>query len=414
MGEREKSDGTVTLGGGDPVALTQALVRTPSVNPELEEGGTGEKAVAELAAGWLARWGYDTSTTSVAEGRFNVIARLGARSRDGSHRRARSLLLNGHLDTVGVSGMAAPFSGDIRDGRLWGRGAADMKAGIACILAAAAELSRNRADVSGELVVALTADEEHASLGMQDLIRSGVRADAAVVCEPTGLAIMPAHKGFLWIDFRVPGRAAHGSRPDEGVDAISRAGYLLVALENEARRLQSGTSHPLLGPASLHAGTIRGGTAPSVYPDSCDLVVERRMLPDETPEAVMVEMEAVAARAEQACPGLGATTKKGLFRPGTEVPADSPVVTGLLRACARNSVPGKVRGMSAWVDAGFLNQAGIPAVCFGPGSIAQAHTNNEWVRVSEIRRCARVLSDFARRFLRHPPTWSGWLPRSPR
>jgi len=296
--------------------------------------------------------------------------------------------------------MAAPFSGDLRDGRLWGRGAADMKAGIACILAAAAELSRKGRDAPGELIVALTADEEHASLGMQALVRSGVRTDAAVVCEPTGLAVMPAHKGFLWIDFHVPGRAAHGSRPDKGVDAITRTGHLLVALENEAQRLQSGTSHPLLGPASLHAGTIRGGTAPSVYPDSCDLVVERRMLPSETPEAVMLEMAAVAARAEQACPGLGATAKKGLFRAGTEVPADSPVATGLIRACARHGLPGQIRGMSAWVDAGFLNQAGIPAVCFGPGSIARAHTDDEWVRVSEIQAGARVLSEFTRRFLR--------------
>ena len=378
----------------DPVDMTRRLVRTPSVNPGLEKGGAGERAVAELAAGWLSGWGYETVVTEVSPGRSNVVSRRGGGS-------GPSLLLNGHLDTVGVSGMTEPFSGAVREGRLYGRGAADMKAGVACILAAAAELAAEPASgpIPGELIVALTADEEHASIGMEALVASGVAADAAVVCEPTSLAVMPAHKGFLWIDARVTGRAAHGSRPDAGVDAIAHMGHMLVAFEEEAKRLGRETGHGLLGPASLHAGTIRGGSAPSVYPDRCDLVVERRTLPGETAASVMGETERVVAAARQRCPELNASIEPGLFRAATEVPVSSPLVTGLRRACARAGLPGDVRGMSAWVDACFLNESGTQAVCFGPGSIAQAHTADEWVSVSEIETCARVLGDFSRRFL---------------
>ena len=374
----------------DPVDMTRRLVRTPSVNPGLEKGGAGEGAVAELAAGWLAGWGYETAITEVSAGRCNVVSRRGGGS-------GPSLLLNGHLDTVGVSGMTEPFSGAVREGRLYGRGAADMKSGVACILAVAAELASG--DIPGELIVALTADEEHASIGMDALVGSGVAADAAVVCEPTGLAVMPAHKGFLWIDVRVAGRAAHGSRPDAGIDAIAHMGHLLVAFEEEAERLGGETGHPLLGPASLHAGTIRGGSAPSVYPDRCHLVVERRTLPGETAATVMDETARVAAAARRRCPELDASVEPGLFRAATEVPVSSSLVEGLRRACARAGLPGDVRGMSAWVDACFLNESGTPAVCFGPGSIAQAHTADEWVSVAEIETCAQVLTDFSRRFL---------------
>ena len=381
----------------DVVELTRRLVRTPSVNPELEAGGAAEGEVAELSWRWLREWGYDPELAEVSPGRFNVVARRGGGA-------GPSLLLNGHLDTVGVAGMDDPFSGSVRDGRLHGRGAADMKSGVACALAVGAALAD--AEIPGELIIALTADEEHASIGMEALVRGGVRADAAVVCEPTSLAIMPAHKGFMWMDVHTVGRAAHGSRPALGVDAIAHMGRVIVAFDEESGRLSRRAGHPLLGPASLHAGTVRGGSAPSVYPDRCHLVVERRTLPGETAEQVMREAEQVLARARREHPGIEARIEPGLFRAGTEVAVDSPLVRGLRDACKRiggrsasGIVAGKVRGMSAWVDACFLNQHGIPAVCFGPGSIAQAHAAKEWVEVAEIRRCAEILTDFARRFL---------------
>ena len=375
----------------DPVAMTQHLVRIPSVNPLLEDGGDGEGTVAALVAEWLGDWGYRPTVVEVAPGRHNVVARRGAGA-------GPSLLLNGHMDTVGVAGMAEPFSGAIREGRMYGRGSADMKSGVACALAVAAELAE--AEIPGELIIALTADEEHASVGMAALVADGVGADAAVVCEPTSLTVMPAHKGFLWIDAHVKGRAAHGSRPELGVDAIAHMGRLLIAFEEEAHRLARETDHALLGAASLHAGTIKGGSAPSVYPDCCHLVVERRTLPGETADSVMAEVEEVLARAGERCPGLEGRVDRGLFRAATEVPASSPLVAGLREACMRSDLPGTLKGMSAWVDACFLNEHGTPAVCFGPGSIAQAHAAVEWVSVAEIETCARILTDFARWFLR--------------
>lgn len=367
---------------GDVVALTQLLVRTPSVNPVLESGGAGEPAVASLCARWLEAWGYRTRKKEVAPGRWNVTAELGSAS--------PVTLLNGHLDTVGVAGMSIePFSAEIRDGCLWGRGSADMKGGVAAILAAAHRFANAGAQASGTLIVALTADEEHASLGMQALLAEPVVADRAVVCEPTSLAVMPAHKGFLWLTARFAGVAAHGSRPEVGVDAVRHAGLYMAALETLHAALVEGPHHPLLGPASFHYGRIRGGVAPSVYPDACTVEIERRTLPHEGREVEQEFSDALArVQAEQGCE---ATLEVDLYRPGSDVAPDAPVVSALLQALGAEGLPEAVEGMTAWVDAAFLNEAGIPAVCFGPGSIDQAHTANEFVEVEQLHSAAAVL-----------------------
>ena len=381
---------------GDPVALARALVATPSVNPELEESGAGEAAVAELTTEWLRGWGLSVEMSEVAPDRWNVVGRLEG---DGV---GPTLLLNGHLDTVGVAGMNVdPFEAELKEGRLWGRGSCDMKGGVAALLAATAKLARD--PFPGALVVALTADEEHASLGMETLVRSGVRADAAVVCEPTNLAVMPAHKGFVWVEAAFHGRAAHGSRPDAGVDAIEHAGRYLTALGALRSRLHAGEPHPLLGHGSFHAGTIDGGSAPSVYPDACRLVLERRTLPGENPAGIMEEFQAVLDDLAVEMPELEAKLTQGLARPATEVPSDSTLVKGLLAACTGEGVDPMLEGMTAWVDAAFLNEAGTPAVCFGPGSIAQAHSADEWIDPSEIVTCAAVLERFSHDFLQGGP-----------
>ncbi len=291
----------------------------------------------------------------------------------------------------------SPFGGEVREGRVWGRGSCDMKGGLAIILSTAAGLSR--LSHPGELVVALTADEEHASVGMQDFAGGGLRADGAVVCEPTELAVMPAHKGFLWVEAEFRGRAAHGSRPDQGVDAILHAARFLTALEPLGTRLRAGPPHPLLAHPSFHAGTIRGGSAPSVYPDRCHLVLERRTLPGEEPSAVLREFQEVLDGVRASFPDVDGTLEAGLFRPGTEVPADSDLVGALLGAVREEGLRPRVEGMTAWVDAAFLNEAGVPAVCFGPGSIARAHGAEEWVPVEELEAGARILVCFARSFL---------------
>lgn len=372
---------------GDPVALTRALVQTPSVNPGLESDGAGEARVAELCADLLRDWGFDTRMYEVAPGRPNVVARLPG---DGP-----TLLFNGHLDTVGVHGMTIdPFGATVRDGRLWGRGACDMKSGVAALLAAARRLAR--LSHRPNLVVALTADEENESVGMADLVEAGVDATLAVVCEPTELSVMPAHKGFVWIRTRFHGRAAHGSRPELGIDAIRHASRFLARLDHHAEELRRRAPHPLLGHGSFHAGTIRGGAAASVYPDFCELVLERRTLPGERVDDAVAPFRETLAALEVDEPDVAGEIEVTLQRPGTEVAPESPLVRRLLGALEAEGVDPRVRGMSAWVDAAYLNEAGVPAVCFGPGSIEQAHTDDEWVDVDQIRVCASVLERFAR------------------
>jgi acetylornithine deacetylase len=227
----------------------------------------------------------------------------------------------------------------------------------------------------------------------------GIQADAAVVAEPTSLAVMPAHKGFAWVEVAIEGRAAHGSRPEVGVDAIRHAAGFLQELDVLEVMLQRGDPHPLLGHGSFHAGTIRGGSAWSVYPDGCVVTLERRTLPGEPEYGFLAEVESALVRTMGRIPGLEAAVRLDLVRPATEVPADHPLVLGLVKASAHEGVEPRLEGMTAWVDAAYLNRAGIPAVCFGPGSIAQAHSADEWVDEEEIRAAARILERFVRDFL---------------
>jgi acetylornithine deacetylase len=377
---------------GDAVALTRELVRIESVNPGIEPGGSGEGEISAFVAELLSEWGLDAERSECAPGRFNVRASLGPG--DGP-----SLLLNGHLDTVGVADMTVDPFGALVDGdRMTGRGTCDMKAGLAVILAAVHRL--REAPLEGRLHVLFTADEEHASVGMQAAVADGVEADFGIVTEPTSLTVMPAHKGFAWVRAIARGRAAHGSRPDVGVDAIRSAARLLTALDDLERRLLDGPAHPLLGHGSLHAGTIQGGSAPSVYPEKCEVRLERRTLPAEDPAGFEAEVAELLKRVRRDHPDVSIELETELVRDGSDVPPDHPGVAGLLAALEAEGLDGRVEGMTAWVDAAFLNAAGIPSICFGPGSIEQAHSADEWVSLREIERGADALKRFARGFLR--------------
>jgi acetylornithine deacetylase len=216
------------------------------------------------------------------------------------------------------------------------------------------------------------------------------------VCEPTELAVMPAHKGFVWVKAVFEGRAAHGSLPAEGIDAIRHAALFVTELDRYVNALRGERLHPLLGHGSIHTGTISGGTAPSVYPDRCEVQLECRTLPGTRDDAVLADIDAILHDVRMREPNLRGSLEVTLARPGTEVPMSAGVVTGLLDGCRAHRLPPAVKGMTAWVDAAFLNEAGIPAVCFGPGSTAQAHTADEWIEISQIRACTDVLETFAR------------------
>jgi acetylornithine deacetylase len=377
----------------DALALTRALVRVDSRNPTLVPGAPGEGPAAALLAGVLRGWGARVELHEVAAGRPNVVARFGGAAG------GRTLMFNGHLDVVGTEGMAhAPFDADERDGLLYGRGSADMKGGIAAMCAAAARAAAG--GIAGEVVIAAVVDEEYESLGTRALLERGVRADAAIVTEPTRLALAPAHRGFAWVEVELRGRAAHGSRYDLGVDAIRHAGLLLAELDLlDADELPRRTPHPLLGRPSLHASTISGGVGWSTYPERCVLRVERRTLPGETAHDALGEVEAACARVRARRPEFDATLRLETAQLPSDVAVDAPVARLVTEAAqaVTGARPG-VEGLSAWTDAALLNEAGIPAVCYGPGDIALAHAAAEWVPTAEVEAVAAVLTDAARRW----------------
>lgn len=378
----------MTIARGDAVALTRELVRVDSRNPTLVPGAPGEGAVARALASVLETWGFRVDVRDAAPGRPNVVARAGSGA-------GRSLMFNGHLDVVGTDGMRHPaFDAEACDGRLYGRGSADMKGGVAAMCAAAARAVDQ--GLEGELIIAAVIDEECESLGTRALVEQGVRADAAIVTEPTRLAIAPAHRGFAWVRVIVHGRAAHGSRYDIGIDAVRYAALLLAELDAlEEQELVTHT-HPLLGHASLHASRIEGGSGMSTYPDRCVVDIERRTVPGETEEQVLAEVRAACERVRARRPQFRADVQMTFTQGPSDVAPEAPVVRALAAAIEAEGGAPTVEGLSAWTDAALLNEAGIPAICYGPGDIALAHSAEEWVPVAEVERATTVLTRLAR------------------
>ena len=375
---------------GDARALTETLVRVDSRNPTLVPGAPGETGCAHVLAEVLGGWGFRLEWQDVRDGRSNLLARIGT-----PDSAAPVLMFNGHLDVVGVEGMDhPPFSSVIDGDRLYGRGSCDMKAGIAAMSVAAWQAAQR--GIRGEIIIAAVIDEEFESLGTREMLARGTRADVAIVTEPTRLSICPAHRGFVWLDFAFTGRAAHGSRYDLGVDAIQHAAQLLSALDRFQHDVLPSRTHVLLGRASLHASTIAGGVGWSTYPDACHLRVERRTVPGETSATVLAEIEQILSALRANDSTFQVTVRIDTAQGPSDVAVDHPLVQRLDAAnLAVRGLPAAIEGLSAWTDAALLNDAGIPAVCFGPGDIALAHAATEYVPLSEIDTATAVLTTFA-------------------
>ncbi|MES2525086.1 MAG: ArgE/DapE family deacylase [Gemmatimonadota bacterium] len=368
----------------DPVALTEALVRIDSRNPSLVPGAPGERECAAFLASVLSGWGFAVALEEAAPGRPNVIARIGPTGRS-------PLVLNGHLDVVGTDGMLhEPFSAERRDGSIWGRGASDMKAGIAAMCVAAARASA-RGSLASEIIIAAVCDEEYESIGTRALLAGGLRATGAIVTEPTRMTICPAHKGFAWVEIALHGVAAHGSRYDIGVDAVRHAGLLLAALDRFESETLTGRTHPLLGRASLHAATIQGGTGWSTYAELCTLHVERRTLPGETAEGVMGEIETILDGLRAQRDSFRAESSLVCAQPPLDLALDAPLARAVIDGARAHGLSGEISGLPCWTDAALFDAAGIPALCFGPGDIGRAHSAQEWIECADIERAADVL-----------------------
>jgi len=367
------------------------LVRINSINPTLAPGAPGEREIGEYVARTLGAAGLEVERHEPEPGRVSVTGRL--RGRGGG----KSLMLNGHYDTVDVTGMAEPFSGAVRDGKLYGRGAYDMKGSVAACMAALKALADSNPPLRGDVVVAAVADEEYGSCGTADLARR-IKVDGAVVTEPTALQACLAHKGYLWIAVETAGRAAHGSRFQEGIDANMRMGRFLARLEELERELRSRRPHPLVGPPSLHAATLHGGTGVSTYAAACRLEIERRTVPGESEAQVMAEIQRLLDSLAAEDPTFEASATAFFVRDPFEVEPNAPIVETLVSAAAQElgrKLP--LVGDTPWMDSALLAAAGVETVVFGPAGQG-AHSAEEWVDLESVYATGDVLVETARRY----------------
>jgi acetylornithine deacetylase/succinyl-diaminopimelate desuccinylase family protein len=345
--------------------LVQALVRIPSVNPHGSPGieKPGEQECAEFVAAFLRECGAETELIEVAPGRPNVIGRFPSDA-PGKKR----LILAPHLDTVSVGGMVIdPFGGEIHDGKIWGRGATDTKGPMGAMLWSLRQLRDRIPHLGHEVWFAGLMGEEAGQEGARAFVKD-LRADFALIGEPTGRDIVYTHKGAYWINLRTRGRAAHASAPALGENAIYKMADVIRSIRDEISPRLASQSHPILGSPTISAGTIRGGTKTNIVPDFCELEIDTRTVPGQDPREI-------AHLLEKACPGLEISVWES-------APLDTDPSHPLIQLLLKNG--GRLTGAPWFCDAAVFAEAGIPAVAAGPGSIVQAHTCDEWISVAEL------------------------------
>lgn len=357
------------------------LVRINSVNPSLESGGGGEKKIGEYIHSVLKSLHFLTSIEVIAENRINVYGFWKGKGK------GKSLMLNAHMDTVGVQGMSAPFEANISDGKLFGRGSYDMKGSIAAMLGVAKAISDAKQNLSGDLMLTFVADEEYESIGTEHLLKKH-KADACIVTEPTELQICLGHRGFGVYEISTKGVVAHGGLNKIGIDANLKMGKVLGGLNALADRLAQNPSHPLCGEASLHVPLIQGGQSLFIYSGKCTIQVERRTIPGETKEDVTKALQSILDDISAADKDFKADLQSVIWRNPYEISKDAPIVTTLSNNLENDKT--KFIGHTWWEDSGLFGEAGIETVIIGPkgGGIHQAV---EWVELDSVTELSKVL-----------------------
>ncbi len=372
--------------------LTQEMIQINSVNPSLTPAGNGEAELGAYIAEKLKELGLEVTTSEVAPGRVNTVGVL--RGTGGG----KSLLLNAHMDTVGVEGMTIdPFGGELRDGRVYGRGSQDMKGSLAAMIAAAKAIVDAGIRLRGDLLITAVADEEHSSIGTEALVRE-FKVDGAIVTEPTDMHLCRAHRGFIWFEVETIGRAAHGSRYTEGIDANMLMGRFLAELEKLEQELLQREPHELAGPPSLHAALIQGGTEISKYAERCKLTIERRTVPGETVEGATAELQEIVDRLAKQDSTFKTTVKATFWREPFEVREDAKIVKIMDKALdERLGQHREHTGQTFWTDAALTAQAGMETVLLGPVGYG-LHSAEEWVEMKSVVDLAYVLAEAAIRY----------------
>ena len=365
------------------IKTLQKLVQIHSVNPDLEDGGAGEAEIGRYIFTLLEKLGIETEIDEISPGRLNVT---GVIKGDGT---GPSLMLNAHMDTVGVKGMDEPFSGKIDDGKLFGRGSYDMKGSIASILAAAKSIKEERISLKGDLILSFVADEEYESIGAQALVKK-IKTDIAIVAEPTNLNLCTAHRGFGIWKITTKGKTAHGGNHHLGVDANMNMGLLLTELHKRSKDLPKKKKHPLCGEASLHVPMIRGGRSLFIYADECTIRLERRTLPGEKKKQIETELLEIIEKLHKQHSGFEAELESVIWRSPYEINQSASIVKDVVKAVA--GITGKqpeIIGHTWWEDSAIFGAAGIETVILGPkgGGI---HEDVEWVEIDSVIKLAEI------------------------
>jgi acetylornithine deacetylase len=365
-----------------PLEIAQSLVRIPSVNPNYDPASRAEKDVAQWIQSWGQEHGFETWTQPVLDERANVLLRV-RNGADHPH-----LLLNGHTDTVGVAGMSIPpFGGDVREGRLWGRGAADMKGPLACMLAAARQLREQPATWKGTLTVGCVVDEEHRFRGILALMEQLDLPDYAVVGEPTSLRVVRGCKGCLRFSIRARGRAAHSSQPQQGRNAIVAMARAVLELNSFFDERLSRIRHPDFGSSTGSIGLIEGGSGINIVPEDCSIKVDVRLLPGQDANETHREIEVhLRSRLNDVKDVEWRFEPPGVIDAGYEIPVNSELVR---QACvALGKRESEVVFYSC--DASKIAAKEVPCIILGPGDIVAAHTADESIAVDELEAGANT------------------------
>jgi succinyl-diaminopimelate desuccinylase len=378
------------------VALLSNLVALPSVNPEgrppaeRDAGTCGESRVAAHVERYLARHGLRVERQEVFPGRDNILVHV-----PGQDSTAPPILLEAHMDTVDVDGMAQPFAPRVEGGRLHGRGSCDTKASLAAMMLALDQVLRAGGRPPRGVILAAAADEEYGQNGIRRLARDGLELSAAIVGEPTALHVIPAHKGQIYVRIATRGRAAHTSVPERGANAIYLMADVIQTLRRRGDAEHPRHAHPLCGPPVLTVSIIHGGTSEHIVPDACELALDRRTVPGETADSVVDELRRWLTE-ELGSEAMAAIEIRPPHHaaPPMETPIDHPLVQGLARAVRQVRGAVTIGGVPFNTDAGVLAAAGVPVVVFGPGDIAQAHTTAEFVELDEVVAAAEILWRF--------------------
>ncbi len=364
--------------------LLAELIALPSVNPAFlppRHPLAGEKRVSDFLAATAATAGLDVEMQSVLPGRSNVIARLRPVGKIKT-----TILLAPHMDTVGADGTG--FIPQRKGGRLHGRGACDTKGSAVAMLAAVCELARTKSrPQETEIIFAGLVDEEQAQAGSRALVASGLKADLAIVGEPTKLKVVTAHKGCLWLRLETHGRAAHGAKPHLGKNAVHEMAQIVDALETDYAAQLKRRKHKLLGAGTINVGKISGGTQPNIVPDSCVIEIDRRTLPGETEASVKREITTLLKAKKLSAKIFSSKIAPSL---ALETNPQLPLVQSFLRSVKQS----RPQGVDYFCDASVLAAGGIPSVVFGPGDISQAHTADEWISLAELERAKNLLVRF--------------------